>query len=112
LTGLLAGRAAAAEHQHTTAASHLATLRSLRVIVPVSVLAAATAVAGLFSVEHMPVPVIWWVVFGGALPAAAWWILEAACRSQHRAVLRAAVIRDAAWAAAARRREHLTAVDG
>jgi hypothetical protein len=112
MSSLLAGRASAADRQHHTVAAQLQSLRRVRILIPVTVLAAATIVGGVAAAGHMPVPVLWWALFAVGLPAVSWWILEAACRSQHRAVLRAAAIRDAAWAAAARRREHLTAVDG
>ncbi|MGW8431744.1 hypothetical protein ACWGJ9_11675 [Curtobacterium citreum] len=112
MSALLTGRAAAADRQLAAATSHLAALRRLRVIVPTAVLMAAVGVGLVATSVHLALPLVWWVLFAGALPAAAWWILEAACRSQRRAALRAEAIRDGAWGAAARAGAHLSLVDG
>lgn len=112
MSALLTGRAAAADRQLAAAMSHLAALRRLRVIVPTAVLAAAVGVGVVAAAMHLLLPLAWWALFAGALPAAAWWILEAACRSQRRAALRAEAVREGAWAAATRAGAHLSVVDG
>jgi hypothetical protein len=111
MSALLRVQAAAADRQLAAASQQLASLRRLRAIVPVTILGTAGVVGVIAATEHLLLPVMWWVVFTCALPAIAWWILEAASRSQRRAVLRAHAIRDGAWAAAARRRLHLTSVN-
>ncbi len=94
------------------ALAQMQSLNRLRVTVPACALALLVAIGVALTAAGVNIPPTWWALFAAALPASAWWILEAACRSQRRAVLRAEALHDAAWAAAARQRAHLELIAG